>query len=130
VGADWKELSDAEKEPFTKKAEEDKKRYEKAMKNYTPPSDSSSNSSSEERPKKKKAKKDPNAPKRPKNGFMFFSDAKRADVTKDHGLKGKDAASKLGAMWKEMSDKEKEPYTKKAAEDKTRYEKDMEKYKA
>jgi len=127
VAADWKALSETDREPYDKKAAEDKKRYEKEKKNYTPPS--GSDSSEDEKPRKKRAKKDPNAPKRGKNGFMFFSDAKRAEVTKNHGLKGIHAASKLGEMWKEMSDKEKEPYQKKAIEDKARYERELAKYK-
>ena len=52
-------------------AEKDRKRYALEKADYIPPPDL---------PKKKKKKKDPNAPKRPMSGFMFFSGEKRASV--------------------------------------------------
>ena len=74
--------------------------------------------------KKKRKKKDPNAPKRPKNGFMFFSGEKRAEVVKANPEdKVGDIAKKIGAMWREMDDKQKAPYQKMAGKDKDRYTK-------
>ena len=62
-GAKWKAMSDKEKEPFVKLSEKDRKRYDKEMESYIPPSDSDSD---DDQPRKKKKKtKDPNAPKRP-----------------------------------------------------------------
>jgi len=37
ISAEWKRLSDEEKKPYAEKHLEDKKRYEKEMKNYTAP---------------------------------------------------------------------------------------------
>ena len=39
LGEQWKKISDGDKAKFEKKAEEDKKRYQKEMVDYTPPSD-------------------------------------------------------------------------------------------
>ena len=53
------------------------------MKSYTPPSDSDGDGSDEDngkKPKAKRPKKDPNAPKRPMNAYMLFSNAMRAKV--------------------------------------------------
>ena len=133
LGEMWKALSDAEKEPYNKQAEDDKVRYAKAMEDYTPPEDDG-----EPEPKKgrkPKAKKDPNAPKRSMTAFLHFSNAKRAEVTAElkaanPDMKGvAEVGKKLGEMWKALSDAEKEPYNKLAADGKERYAKAMEDYK-
>ena len=38
MGQEWKALPESDKAPFIKLADKDKARYEKEMKNYTPPS--------------------------------------------------------------------------------------------
>uniref|UniRef100_A0A6C0KDC5 HMG box domain-containing protein n=1 Tax=viral metagenome TaxID=1070528 RepID=A0A6C0KDC5_9ZZZZ len=54
-----------------------------------------------------KAKKDPNAPKRPLGSYMLFcKDKRETDNVKD--------AKKLGEMWKELSEGEKQVYKDKA----------------
>ncbi|KAJ2553546.1 Non-histone chromosomal protein 6 [Coemansia sp. RSA 1933] len=75
--------------------------------------------------KVEKHKKDPNAPKRALSAYMFFSQANRASVQEaNEGVSFGQIGKLLGAKWKEMSEKEKEPYTKKADNDKARYAKD------
>jgi hypothetical protein len=127
---EWKKMDVSEKKPFEEKAVEDKKRYEKEMAGYTPPEKESDSSSSDDGPKKKKAKKDPNAPKRAMNAYMYFMQDQRAAVKeKNPKLTNKELLSELGAEWKKLSDKDKEPYNQKAADDKTRYQNEMKKYK-
>jgi len=128
---EWNALDKADKLPYEEKADVDKKRYETEKASYVPPERSSSGSSSDdEKPKKKKAKKDPNAPKRPMNAYMYYMQDKRASVKeKNPSLTNTELLSALGADWKKLSDKDKVPYTTKAAADKTRYENDMKKYK-
>lgn len=89
----------------------------------------------EEDGKKKRKKKDPNAPKKALSAFILFSNAKRAEVTAElkaanPDMKGvAEVGKKLGEMWKALSDAEKEPFNKMAADDKERYAKAMEDYK-
>lgn len=88
-------------------------------------------------PKSSKPKKDPDRVKKPKNAYMFFCADKREEVKDDmlEELKEKsdneeeptkvsttEVSKKLGAMWKELSDKEKAPYMKMHEEDVERYE--------
>jgi len=133
LGEMWKALSDAEKEPFNKMAADDKERYAKAMEGYTPPE--GSDEPEPKKGKKAKAKKDPNAPKKALSAFILFSNAKRAEVTAElkaanPDMKGvAEVGKKLGEMWKALSDAEKEPFNKMAADDKERYAKAMEDYK-
>jgi structure-specific recognition protein 1 len=103
------------------------------------PTDSDSDSESEEAatkkskksPKSKRAKKDPNAPKRGLSAYMFFSAAKRAEITAANPSFGvTDVAKALGELWKTISDEEKSVYQQQADEDKIRYEREMEAYRA
>lgn len=78
---------------------------------------------------KTKKEKDPNAPKRGLSAFMFFSQEQREKIKKSNpeatfGQLGK----LLGEAWKELNDKDKAPYVKKAEADKARYEKEKAKY--
>jgi len=82
-----------------------------------------SSSGPEKKARKTRPKKDPNAPKRGLSAYMFFSQEHRKSVQTDSpdatfGEIGKI----LGERWKNMSDADKTPYTKKAAADKQRYE--------
>lgn len=88
--------------------------------------------------KSKKPVKDPNAPKKAKNAFMFFSAEKNAEVKKklsteqDDGTlkapKGSEVAKDIGKMWKELSEAEKLPYQEMHAKAKVKYEEEMKVY--
>uniref|UniRef100_UPI0037E86D26 high mobility group protein B1-like n=1 Tax=Semicossyphus pulcher TaxID=241346 RepID=UPI0037E86D26 len=111
----WKTMSAKEKGKFEDMAKLDKVRYEKEMKNYIPP-----------KGQKKKRYKDPNAPKRPPSAFFLFCADFRSKVKGETpGLSIGDTAKKLGQMWNESSSEERQPYEKKAAKLKEKYEKDV-----
>ena len=88
----------------------------------------------EESGKKKTRKtKDPNAPKRGKNAYMLWLAENRSRITSALVEAGKDSkvseVSKVaGEEWKALSDDEKMPYQKEAAEQKAAYQKAMEEY--
>lgn len=66
--------------------------------------------------------KDPNAPKRPANAYMIFSNEQRASVVANNpGIKPKEVMSRLGQMWRDMSDAEKAPYKQQAEGGKAQY---------
>jgi hypothetical protein len=65
---------------FVLQATKDKKRYAKAMEDYTPPAGMETSVKA----KGKKKKKDPNAPKRGQSSFMVFSNAIRSKVREDN----------------------------------------------
>jgi len=80
----------------------------------------------ESRPKRKK---DPNAPKRWKTGYILFCEDEREKVKAKHkDMKNTDVTKKLGEMWNKLSDKDKARYKKLSDKDKVRYEKEMESY--
>jgi len=79
--------------------------------------------------KKKGGKKDPNAPKRPRTSFMYFSQEARDDVKKDNpDISFGEIGKELGKQWKKMKAADKKKYDKLAEKDKARYEKEKAKY--
>lgn len=116
----WKTMSSKEKGKFEDMAKADKLRYEKEMKNYVPP-----------KGEMKKKFKDPNAPKRPPSAFFLFCSEFRPKIKGEHpGLSIGDVAKKLGEMWNNTAADDKQPYEKKAAKLKEKYEKDIAAYRA
>ncbi len=76
------------------------------MKGYTP-AVMSSEDSSDERPKKK-AKKDPDAPKRGQNAYMFYVTELREKMkTENTPMKAPDLAKFAGEKWRGMTPEEK-----------------------
>ena len=106
----WKTTSGKEKSKFDEMAKADKVRYDQEMKDYGSA--------------KGGRKKDPNAPKRPPSGFFLFCSEFRPKIkSANPGISIGDVAKKLGEMWNNLSDSEKQPYINKAAKLKEKYEK-------
>lgn len=83
----------------------------------------------DEKPKKKK--KDPNEPKRGMSAFMFFSNAKRAEVKEENpGIAFGEVGKKLGEMWKALDSEGRKTFDQQAVKDKARYEKEIAAYRA
>ena len=82
---------------------------------------------------KLKFKKDPNKPKKPKSGFLFFCDKERGKLIEKEKKKNKkvvigNIAKELGKMWKKLSDNEKKKYDEMKNKDQARYLNEMEAY--
>jgi len=104
------------KEAKNKEAKVSKKSAPRAKK-------AAADASAEKKTRKNSRKKDPTAPKRGLSAYMFFSQEHRKSVQTENPEAGFGEIGKiLGERWKNMSDTEKTPYTKKAAADKQRYE--------
>lgn len=110
-------MSSKEKSKFDEMAKADKVCYDWEMKDY--------------RPAKGGKKKDPNAPKRPPSGFFLFCSEFFLKIKSTNpGISNGDVAKKLGEMWNNFSDCEKQLYITKAAKLKEKYEKDVADYKS
>ncbi|XP_076835535.1 high mobility group protein B3-like [Brachyhypopomus gauderio] len=113
----WKVMSPKEKTKFDEMAKQDKARYDQEMMNYNPG-------------KKGQKKKDPNAPRRPPSGFFLFCAEQRPNIKSQNPSLGiGDVAKRLGEMWNNLSDSEKQPFLSKATKLKDKYMKDMTEYK-
>ncbi|XP_059398756.1 high mobility group protein B3b [Carassius carassius] len=113
----WKTMSPKEKTKFEDMAKQDKVRYDQEMMSYNPGK------------KGQKQKKDPNAPRRPPSGFFLFCAEERPSIKAQNPSLGiGDVAKKLGEMWNNLSDSEKQPFLSKANKLKDKYQKDMADY--
>ena len=76
-----------------------------------------------------KKQRDPLMPKRPKSSFLYFCDKYRKEIMKKNPkYKMGDVMKKLGKMWRECEDEDKEPYNKMSSDAKIDYEENMEEY--
>ena len=81
--------------------------------------------------KKKKGKKDKDAPKRPISAYFFYNQERREKLKKEKpNLDNKELIRAMSEEWNKLTDEEKKPYVKKAAEDKKRYVEEMKAYEA
>ena len=111
---------------WEKKAQQDKIRYQEEMKHYVPMEDPTGGGG-----KKKKAKKDPNAPKRNMSAFFLYSVSARPSVKEGNPEASfGDIARLISAQFKALPEKERSKWDKKAADDKIRYQAEMETYRA
>ena len=121
LGEMWREVDGDLKTEYQEKAKHDKERYERELEDYVP-KDGYKN------PKDKKKKKSKsNSPKRARSSYIFFCKENREEVS-GLGLKNTEILTKLGEMWKGLSDKKKKKYIKMADDDKERYEEEMKLY--
>ena len=78
---------------------------------------------------KTKKVKDPNAPKKGMSAFMMFSNEQRNKIKADNPeATFGEIGRKVGEAWKALNDKQKAVYTKKAEEDKKRYDSEFQTY--
>ena len=120
----FKELPAKEVRKWVKKAEEDKARYQEEMKDYVPNERVAASKKAN-----KKQKKDPSAPKRSMSSYFLFSIDVRPKIKAQHPEASfGDVARLISDAFKKLSDKEKKYWEKRAAEDKARYNREMEEY--
>jgi len=117
----YKELTDKEKQKWEKQAAKDKQRYMEQMKHYVAPPEPAGG--------RKKKKKDPNAPKRNMSAFFLYSNHIRPEVKEQNpDAKFGDIAKMISVKYKALSEKERAKWDSKAADDKERYQREMEVY--
>jgi hypothetical protein len=81
--------------------------------------------------RKIKKVKDPAAPKRARGSFVFFTFDMRPQILKEFpGIKFVELGTIMGERWRALSPEEKKKYEDMAAEDKQRFNEEMQKYMA
>ena len=125
VGKIWHSMSDAEKSPWRDLAAEDKARYDAEMANYEPiyvePE--------RRRPHRRRRRRDPDAPKAAKTAFICFSSEKRDEICIQYPELGfADQMKRIGQLWNEMTEQDKQEWNEKARLDKMRFDKEMLEY--
>jgi len=131
-GEMWAALSDSAKAPFQKKFQAESEKYQKKLAKYKTTKEYAKFQKAKEQHKldtvkKSKFKKDENAPTRPQSAYFLYMADERDELVAS-GLSHKEALSKIGEMWGNLSAAKKKPYQDKAAAAKAKYQKVVEKY--
>jgi len=129
----YKNLTPDEKETWEARAEQDKARYDAEIAAYVPPPghDQRGVLIEDQRPRKrnKRGPKDPTAPKRASGAYVFFTNEMRPKVTSEFpGIKFVELGKVLGERWRNLTPTEKKRYEDMAAEDKIRFQMEMQDY--
>ncbi|KAJ3449157.1 high mobility group protein dsp1 [Anaeramoeba flamelloides] len=131
----WRNLSEKDKQFYIDKSEQDKIRYETAMKEFLrlhPGAERKKPTRKSSRTKvgkSRRLKRDPKKPKGTRTSYQFYSIDAWKEVKEDFPKYDTGAVSKeLGRRWRNLPEKEKEYYVKKSDHDKIRYEKEMKRY--
>lgn len=131
----YKNLTHEEKATWEARASQDKSRYDAEISSYVPPPghDSRGILIEEARPRKrsKRGPKDPSAPKRASGAYVFFTNEMRPKILQEYpGIKFVELGRVLGERWRALTPLEKKRYEDIAAEDKVRFQLEMQQYSA
>jgi len=108
---EWNRLSPRERGMWDEAARDDKLRYVQEKANYK---------GKWNLPVRRK-KKHPSAPRRPMSAFLKFSQKRRKDVKAENpNMANTDISRLLGAMWRNATPEEKEPYVSIVSEHRNR----------
>mmetsp|Transcript_13538 Transcript_13538/g.23036 ORF Transcript_13538/g.23036 Transcript_13538/m.23036 type:complete len:337 (-) Transcript_13538:198-1208(-) len=135
TSAMYKCLTPEEKATWDSRAAQDKARFDAEMAAYVPPPghDAQGNLIEDHRVQHRKVKKvkDPAAPKRARGSFVFFTFDMRPQIMKEYpGIKFVELGTIMGERWRALTPEEKKKYENMAAEDKIRFNTEMQKYMA
>jgi len=131
----YKNLTPEEKATWEARAQQDKARYDAEIAAYVPPPghDQRGVLIEDHRPRKrnKRGPKDPAAPKRASGAYVFFTNEMRPKVLQEFpGIKFVELGKVLGERWRALTAAEKKRYEEMAAEDKIRFQMEMQQYTA
>ncbi|KAJ3082147.1 high mobility group box 3, partial [Quaeritorhiza haematococci] len=120
---------DADKADSTNEVEASATVPKKGKKRSKKSTDDDEEATTEATPKKKKVKKDPNAPKNPRNAWMVFCNMTMPSyIQANPGIKATGITQGLAAIWREMPDSQKKPFQDEFLKRKEQYIKEKEEY--
>ncbi|RLN96401.1 hypothetical protein BBJ28_00014466 [Nothophytophthora sp. Chile5] len=144
MGVVWKALSEAERAPYQRKAELDVERFQEEMETYLAQQEQQKQHTAAgvktkrtrkrkvqevemETPKTRKKRK-LTSPRRPKTAYNLMYMSKRAELLATYQMSHNECSALCGRLWRQMSDVERDPYQRMAAEDKRRYQAELQSY--
>jgi len=140
LGELWNTCSDKQKKKYTEKSLKEKERYGNETAEYIKaggdPDDLKRRRKTDRKEKtgkktEKKKEKDPDAPKKPKSAYLFFSLEERELLKKEQpSLNFGDVGKLIGERWKRIKPEAKNKYQKMAEEAKAKYDAELKAYQA
>merc|ERR1719491_367940 len=128
----YKSLTPQEKAEWELRSQQDKARFEEQMRTYIPPPGHDAQGNLlEHRPTTKRAKKpkDPNAPKRARGSFVFFTFEMRPKIMIEFpDIKFVEMGSLMGERWRALTPEQKSVFENQAKADKERFNIEMAAY--
>lgn len=129
----YKNLTPEEKAVWEARSQQDKARYDAEIGTYVPPPghDARGVLIEDMRPRKrnKRQPKDPAAPKRASGAYVFFTNEMRPKVLAEFpGIKFVELGKVMGERWRALTPDEKKRFEDMAAEDKVRFQVEMQQY--
>lgn len=147
MGVTWKTMGNDKRSPYQQQAERDVERFCIEMETHIAEQKPGQPAECLERSKVRKRKKHGQAevpseenvnqehgrpsftqrkrklvpPRRPKTAYNLMYMSKRAELLSTYQMSHNECSALCGRLWRDMSEKEKEPYKSMAAEDKRRY---------
>jgi len=131
----YKNLTPEEKATWDSRSAQDKARFDAEMAVYVPPPghDARGVLIVDAAPKKrtKRGPKDPAAPKRASGAYVFFTNEMRPQVLKEYpGIRFVELGRVLGERWRALTPEQKKKFENMAADDKVRFQMEMQQYTA
>ncbi|CAI5702412.1 unnamed protein product [Peronospora effusa] len=150
----WKSLSDGERALFQLRAEEDAERFRKEMEPYLLQRNDhrTATARSTKRPTRKqkeqkeqgrvavrkkvkksvvrRKKRKSALPRRPKTAYNIMYMSERTELLATYQMSHNECSALCGRLWRQMSETERKPYKQMAADDKRRYDAELEIYNA
>lgn len=124
---EWKLMTDLHKKPFQDLYVAAKKVYDVDQDAYVKSGQKEADQDASVKSGQKGARRrDPEKPKKPPAAFFHFLSGYR---TENESLKLTESAKLAGAIWKDMSAKQKKPYEKQYKDEKSKYDEAMKLYK-
>merc|ERR1740124_101476 len=128
----YKSLTAQEKAEWDLRSQQDKARFENEMTTYVPPPGHDAQGNLlDDRPtvRRMKKPKDPNAPKRARGSFVFFTFEMRPKIMVQFPIvKFVEMGTLMGERWRALTPEEKSVYINQAKADKERFTKEMQEY--
>lgn len=126
LSEEWKRMDESQRAKYVKQSLDDKKRYDEERSLL---SEEDYKVLREHKRRTKSMKKETGHPKSALSAYMRFVEMERAGVKAgDPSLTFADVGRKMGELWRQMDESDKKKYYDIAAEDKIRYNAEMEKY--
>lgn len=133
LGALWKNVSESDRSPFAAKAEKERSAYEKKKEKYIKTAQWKKHQKMIHAWKihttKKPYPKDINAPKRGLSAYMLYAESVRKKIVEENpDMSSPEIMKEQSVWWKALSEKDRKPFVEKAASEKAKHAKRLERY--